>query len=228
MGGARPSGHHVSVTGKTTWPRRQATWRQLILAAGVLALILPMGAAGAQTPEATQQRYINELKQRNADYGAGCNGIGVSLPGTVAMPADLTTRWVGGHSACVPGMRLMMSCRGDVIGDERIVGCLVHVAEGESRAEATCDTLTLITPYARFHPDPTLSRILGEGSESGARACDVPNAFTQDLTLAAAFSLPAVSSTGDLAILLDIDGSEVPAFLIPATQLGLEDAPLGS
>ena len=177
--------------------------------------------ARAQSVDA-QVRYINELKQRNANYGPGCNGIGISVPDAVNMPDEISSRWAGGHSACVPGMRLVMTCAGEVAGEDRIIGCTVQVADGEAAATMACERFTLITPDARFTPDPVLSDILAEGSEGGSRSCSGAIEFAPGATVATAFLAPAAGSEGDLALMIDVDGSEVPAFLVPAGQLGLE------
>jgi hypothetical protein len=172
--------------------------------------------------EGSQVRYIDELKQRNADYGPGCNGIGISVPQAVNMPADLTTRWVAGHSACIPGMRLIITCIGEVTGEDRVIGCTLQVADGEGEGTIACEQLTLIAPDARFAPDVMLSDTLGEASEGGSRSCSEPIEVTPGATVAAVFLVPASESTGDLAVTVDVDGSEVPAFLIPAGQLSAD------
>lgn len=192
---------------------------------GCLVWVSVPGAALAQDPgEGSQLRYIAELKQRNADYGPGCNGVGISAPRSVAMPADLGTRWVAGHSACIPGMRLVMSCLGEVASDERVIGCVLQVADGEAAGEITCERITLIAPDARFGPDPALSEALSEGSEGAAPPCSAAGAWTTGAAAAAAFVVPAAASEGDLAVLVNVDGAEVPAFLIPAGQLGGDGA----
>ena len=174
--------------------------------------------AGAQS----QARYIEELKQRNADYGPGCNGIGISVPVMVEIPADMTSRWAAGHSACIPGQRLVMACAGDVVDEERVIGCTLQVAEGQLDRTIACEQITLITPGARYTPDATVSDAMAEASEGGAQSCSQPHDLAVGTTVAAAFRVPAAESMGDLAVTLDVDGSEVPAFLIPAGQLGDE------
>jgi hypothetical protein len=195
----------------------------------VVAIVLKIAAApvalAQDEPAGSQIRYIKELEQRNVDYGAGCNGIGVSLPPTVSMPADISTRWAAGHSACIPGMRLVLVCSGEVAGEDRVIGCLLRVADGSAAGSLGCDQLTLIAPDARFKPDPGLSQALSEGSAGGSVPCSQPSAYTAGLTVAAAFLVPAAESRGDLAVLIDVDESEVPAFLIPSGQLDLLAAP---
>jgi hypothetical protein len=83
----------------------------------------------------------------------------------------------------------------------------------------------LITPSARVTPDATLSDALGEASEGGSRSCSEPQDIAAGATFAAAFLVPATESRGDLAVMIDVDGSEVPAFLIPAGQLDGELPP---
>jgi hypothetical protein len=179
--------------------------------------------ASAQDPGGQpQDRYIEELKQRNAAYGPGCNGVGISVPVTVEIPASMTSRWAGGHSACIPGLRLVIACAGDIIDADRIIGCTLQVAEGQLDRTIACEQFTLISPDARYTPDTTISDTMGLASEGGSQSCSQPRDLTPDTTVAAAFRVPAAESAGDLAITLDIDGSEVPAFLIPAGQLGIE------
>src|SRR5215213_4040182 len=115
------------------WPRQPAAAaHRLGLVAGVLLLAAGPRVAHAQDqPGPSQARYIEELKQRNAGYGPGCDGIGISVPAEVNMPADITSRWAAGHSACIPGMRLIMTCMGEVTGEERVIGCTLQVADGE-------------------------------------------------------------------------------------------------
>jgi hypothetical protein len=173
----------------------------------------------------SQVRYIEELKQRNAAYGPGCNGIGISVPTTVEVPADITSRWAAGHSGCIPGLRLVMACIGEVTSDDRVIACTLQVADGERDETVTCEQLTLIAPGARFTPDAKLSGDLGEASEGGSRSCSEPMNLTPGATVAAVFVVPASESTGDLAVMVDVDGAEAPAFLIPAGQLSAELPP---
>jgi hypothetical protein len=199
--------------------------RLLLLTCVLLTAVVPGSVLAGDEIEGAQVRYIDELKQRNVDYGPGCNGIGVSIPQSVEMPADLSTRWVAGHSACIPGMRLVMICIGEVAGADRVIGCLLRVADGEAAEAIGCDLLTLITPGGRFTPDPLLSKTLSEGSESASKPCSEPGTFAEGTTVAAAFLVPAAESTGDLAILLNLDGSEVPAFLLPSSQMDASAVP---
>jgi hypothetical protein len=192
----------------------------------LLAVVLLIAHAGmsrvalAQEALATPQaRYIEELKQRNDDYGPGCNGIGISVPIAVDMPAAISSRWAAGHSACIPGMRLVATCIGEVVAEDRVVGCTLRVADGQAAETIGCERLTLLTASTRFAPDPTLSDALAEGSEGGSGSCSEPRDLTPDTAIAAAFLAPAMESSGDLALLIDLDGSEVPAFLIPSGQL---------
>lgn len=196
------------------------THRLGLLVCVLLLAAMPRIAHAQDEPGASQVRYIEELKQRNADYGPGCDGIGISVPTDVSMPADISSRWAAGHSACIPGMRLVMTCGGEIAGEDRVIGCTVQVADGQAVQTITCEQLTLITAVARFTPDATLSDALGEASEGGAASCSTPQNLTPGATVAAAFLVPATESTGDLALMIDVDGSEVPAFLIPAGQLG--------
>jgi hypothetical protein len=137
----------------------------------------------------------------------------------VNMPTDLTTRWVAGHSACIPGLRLVMICIGDVAGDDRIIGCTLLVADGTGGSIA-CDGFTLIATDARFTADIELSDAVAEGAEGGSSSCAEPRELVPGATIAAGFVVPAAESMGDLGMLIAVDGSEVPAFLIPAGQLG--------
>jgi hypothetical protein len=194
--------------------------RSLLMTLAVALLALAAGFAPAGAQEGSQLRYIEELKQRNADYGPGCNGIGISTPREVNMPADISTRWAGGHSACIPGLRLVAACIGEVSGSYRLIGCTLQVADGESAASLGCQQLTLIAPDTRLHPNPELSDILSGGSDGAAASCATPSQLASGATIAAAFRIPVARSPGDLALLIDLDGSEVPAFLIPASQLG--------
>jgi hypothetical protein len=188
----------------------------LLLAAGP-RIALAQNASGA-----SQVRYIEELKQRNAGYGPGCDGIGISVPAEVNMPIDITSRWAAGHSACIPGMRLIMACIGEVTGEDRVIGCTLQVVDGQGEGTITCDQLTMIAPGARFTPDAMLSDTLSEASEGGSQSCSERIELTPGATVAATFLVPASETTGDLAVLIDVDGSEVPAFLIPAGQLSAE------
>jgi hypothetical protein len=185
----------------------------LTLAGGVRSTL----AQDLGTPP--QARYIAELKQRNADYGPGCNGIGISVPMTVDVPTDMTSRWAGGHSACMPDLRLVLTCGGEVAGEERVIACMLRVAEGQSDRTISCDQVTLLTPGGRYMPDATLSNAMAESSEGISRSCSEPGDLAPGATIALSFHAPAETSMGDLAILIDVDGAEVPAFLIPAGQL---------
>ena len=187
---------------------------------------MPRVALAQDESARSQVRYIEELKQRNAAYGPGCNGIGISVPATQNMPADITSRWAAGHSACIPDLRLVMACTGEVAGEDRVISCTMQVAEGEGVGTIACERLALIAPDARFTPDAMLSDALGEASEGGSRSCSEPHALAPGATVAAAFLVPATESMGDLAVTIDIDGSEVPAFLIPAGQLDGEPSPV--
>ncbi len=209
------------------WPRQPVSVaHRLAFVACVLLLAAgPRAALAQDEPGASQGRYIEELKQRNAGYGPGCDGIGISVPAEVNMPADITSRWAAGHSACIPGMRLIMTCLGEVTGEDRVIGCTLQVADGQRDETITCDQLTLIVPDARLTPDATLSDTLGDASEGGSRSCAEGIELTPGATVAAAFLVPAGESTGDLAVTVDVDGSEVPAFLIPAGQLSAEPFP---
>src|SRR5215210_982004 len=209
------------------WPRRpDSVAHRLGLVAYVLLLVAAPRATHAQDESgASQVRYIEELKQRNAGYGPGCDGVGISVPAEVNMPADITSRWAAGHSACIPGMRLIMTCISEVTGGDRVVGCTLQVVDGQREGTITCDQLTLIVPDARFTPDATLSDALGEASEGGSRSCSERVELTPGTTVAAVFLVPARESTGDLAVTVDVDGSEVPAFLIPAGQLSAASSP---
>ena len=191
----------------------------------VLCVCTPGITLAQDEPDASQVRYIEELKQRNAAYGPGCNGIGISVPATQNMPADITSRWAAGHSACIPDLRLVMACIGEVVGEDRVIGCTIQVANGQGAGTITCEQLTLIAPDARFTPDGTLSDALGEASEGGSQSCSEPQDLAPGATVAAAFLTPATESTGDLAVMIDIDGSEVPTFLIPAGQVSGESPP---
>jgi hypothetical protein len=191
----------------------------LLLAAG------PRGAHAQDQPDDSQVRYIEEFKQRNAGYGPGCDGIGISVPAAVDMPADITSRWVAGHSACIPGMRLIMTCIGEVTDEDRVISCTLQVADGQSLGTISCGQLTLIAPDARFTPDAMLSDTLGEASEGGSRSCSERIELAPGATVAAVFLVPASGSTGDLAVMIDVDGAEVPAFLIPAGQLSADLSP---
>jgi hypothetical protein len=194
--------------------RRRWLWLLVCLVGGWT----PGVTLAQDVPPGSQIRYIDELKQRNADCGPGCNGVGISVPETVVVPDDLTSRWVGGHSACIPGLRLVMICIGEVADDDRVIGCTLQVADGEA-GTINCDGFTLITANARFAPDPELSGAVAEGSEGGSTTCAEPQALVPGATIAAAFVIPAAASTGDLGMLINVDGSEVPAFLIPAGQV---------
>ena len=196
-----------------------------LLACVLLLAAMPRTTHAQDTPGASQVRYIEELKQRNAGYGPGCDGVGVSVPAEVDMPADISSRWAAGHSACVPGMRLIMTCMGEVTGEDRVIGCTLQVADGERDGTISCDQLTLIAPDGRFTPDAMLSDTLGEASEGGSRSCSESIQLTPGATVAAVFLVPASGSAGDLAVTVDVDGSEVPAFLIPAGQLSADLPP---
>jgi hypothetical protein len=188
----------------------------------VLCICTPGITLAQEGPDGSQVRFIEELKQRNADYGPGCDGIGISVPAEVNMPADISSRWAAGHSACIPDMRLIMTCAGEVTGEDRVVSCTLQVADGQRDGAIGCDQLTLIVPDARFTPDAMLSDTLGDASEGGSRSCSEGIALTPGATVAAVFLVPASESTGDLAVTVDVDGSEVPAFLIPAGQLSAD------
>jgi hypothetical protein len=193
----------------------------LIVCALFLASIPDIVLAQDQ-PDASEQRYIEELKQRNADYGPGCNGIGISTPREVNPPTDISTRWAAGHSACIPGMRLVLACIGEVENENRIIGCTLQVADGQAAGAVACERLTLLAPDARFHPDPLLSDALSRGSVGASLSCSEPLDFSPGATIAVAFLVPAAESAGDLALIIDVNGEEVPAFLIPAGQLSVE------
>jgi hypothetical protein len=196
-----------------------------LFACVLLVAAMPRIALAQNESGPSQIRYIEELKQRNAGYGPGCDGIGISVPAEVNMPTDITSRWAAGHSACIPGMRLIMTCIGEVTGDDRVIGCTLQIADGQREGTITCDQLTLIAPDARFTPDARLSDTLGDASEGGSRSCSERIELTPGATVAAVFVVPAPESTGDLAVTVDVDGSEVPAFLIPAGQLSAESSP---
>lgn len=164
-------------------------------------------------------RYIEELKQRNADYGPGCNGIGISIPVTTDVPTDMSSRWAAGHSACTPGLRFVMTCAGEVASDERVIACMLRVAEGQSDRTVGCEQVTLITPGGRYTPDAGLSDAMAEVSEGASRSCSEPRDLAPGVTIAVPFHAPASTSSGDLAVMIDVDGAEVPAFLVPAGQL---------
>jgi hypothetical protein len=166
-----------------------------------------------------QARYIEELKQRNNDYGPGCNGIGISVPLSVDVPDPISTRWAAGHSACIAGLRLVTTCLGEIVAADRVIGCTLEVADGGTTGDLGCQQLTLITASARFHPDPSLSNTLAEGSNGGSHSCSEAVPLATGAAIAAAFSVPVIESAGDLALMIDIDGSEVPAFLIPSGQV---------
>jgi hypothetical protein len=193
-----------------------------LLACVLLLAAMPRLALAQDAPGASQVHYIEELKQRNAGYGPGCDGIGISVPAEVNMPADISSRWAAGHSACIPDMRLIMTCAGEVTGEDRVVSCTLQVADGQRDGAIGCDQLTLIVPDARFTPDAMLSDTLGDASEGGSRSCSEPIELTRGATVGAVFLVPASESTGDLAVTVDVDGSEVPAFLIPAGQLSAD------
>ena len=195
------------------------------LACVLLLTAMPSVAFAQGESSGSQVRYIEELKQRNAAYGPGCNGIGISVPATVEVPADMSSRWAAGHSGCIPDLRLVMTCIGEVTGEDRVIACTLQVADGERDETVTCEQLTLITPGARFTPDAMLSDTLGEASEGGSRSCSEPINLTLGATVAAVFIVPASETTGDLAVIVDVDGAEVPAFLIPAGQLSAELPP---
>ena len=195
----------------------------LVALVSLLALgSMPRVAQAQDESSPSQARFIEELKQRNAFYGPGCNGIGISVPATQNMPVDITSRWAAGHSACIPDLRLVMTCTGEVAGEDRVISCTIQVADGQRDGTIACERLTLIAPDARFTPDTMLSDALGEASEGGSGSCTEPQDLTPGTTVAAAFLVPATESMGDLAVMIDVDGSEVPAFLIPAGQLSGE------
>ena len=197
--------------------------RMLLIVIAFLALRGTLPQTLAQDVEPLpQDRYIEELKQRNADYGPGCNGIGISVPTTVEVPTDMTSRWTGGHSACVPDLRLVMTCGDEVIGEERVIACLLRVAEGQSDRMIGCDQLTLITPGGRYTADTVLSDAMAASSDGASRSCSEPGDFAPGVTIAVPFHAPVTTSTGDMAVTIDVDGAEVPAFLIPAGQLTIE------
>ena len=181
-------------------------------------------ASAQETGGQPQDRYIEELKQRNAAFGPGCNGIGISLTAQLSIPADITSRWAAGHSACTPDLRLVMACDGEVTGEDRVISCTIQVVEGQGDETLTCEQLTLIVPEARLMPDAMLSDMLSEASEGGSRSCSEPQELVPGATIAAVFLVPAAESVGDLAVMIDIDGAEVPAFLIPAGQLSGESS----
>jgi hypothetical protein len=185
----------------------------------LIVTVIPQPAAAQEESAAPQLRYIEEIKQRNADYGPGCDGIGVTVPPTVEMPAEITSNWVASHSACVPGLRLVMTCLGDIVGEERIIGCTLQVADGQAEAALSCDRFTLLLPEDRLTPDETLSEILGQGSDGTAQPCSEAGSFDSGATVALAFQAPGSEPAPDAAILIDLDGSEVPAFFVPASQL---------
>jgi hypothetical protein len=200
-------------------------WRTLLIVISLLTLAGTVRPALAQMQDQdapSQARYIAELKQRNAAYGPGFNGIGISIPVTVEAPADMTSRWAAGHSACTPGLRFVMTCAGDSAGDERVIACLLRVAEGQSDRTLDCDQLTLITPGGRYTADAALSDTMAATGEGASRSCEEPQALAPGLTIAAPFHAPVNTSMGDLAVMIDVDGAEVPAFLIPAGQLTLD------
>jgi hypothetical protein len=195
----------------------------LFILISVLALGgIPRSTVAQETGAESQYRYVVELKQRNAAYGPGCNGIGISVPVAVDMPADVTTRWAAGHSACIPDLQLVMACAGEVVGEERVIGCLLQVADGQTDRTVACEQLTLITPGGRYTPEPALSVAMAEASEGGSQSCSEPRALAPNVTIAVPFHVPATMSVGDLAVTIDVDGAEVPAFLIPAGQLNVE------
>lgn len=197
------------------------TYRQtLLMVVTLLALagtVRPLSAQDLGSP--SQERYIEELKQRNADYGPGCNGIGISVPVSVEVPPDISDRWAAGHSACTPGLRYVMTCGGEVAGEERVIACMLRIAEGQSERTLGCEQLTLITPGGRYTADAALSDAMAETSDGASQSCAAPVALAPGATIAAPFHAPASTSTGDLAVIIDVDGAEVPAFLVPAGQL---------
>ena len=179
-------------------------------------------ALAQEVESPSQDRYIEELKQRNADYGPGCNGIGISVPMAVDVPADMTDRWAGGHSACTPSIRFVMACAGEIAGEERVIACMLRIAESQSDRSIDCEQLTLITAGGRYTADAALSDAMAEASEGAARSCSQPRQLAPGVTIAVPFHAPASTSMGDLAIMIDVDGAEVPAFLVPAGQLTIE------
>lgn len=200
--------------------------RTLLIVSTLLALAGTSRLTLAQEPgPLSQDRYITELKQRNADYGPGCNGIGISVPVTVDVPPDMTNRWAAGHSACTPGLRFVMTCGGEVAGDERVIACLLRIADGQSPRRIGCEQATLITPGGRYTPDAALSDAMAETGEAASRSCSEEPALAPGLTIALPFHAPANTSTGDLAVIIDVDGAEVPAFLVPAGQLTADSLP---
>ena len=182
----------------------------------LLGLVLVPPALAQESP---QLRYIDELKQRNSDYGAGCDGIGVTIPREVELPADLSSDWAASHSACIPNARLIAVCLGDAVAADFVIGCTFQVAAGQAAVTLTCDRLSLMTPEDRYAPNLELSEVLGQGSVETSRPCVEPTELATGTSIAAAFVVPASEAAGDLAVLVDVDGSEVPAFLIPAGQM---------
>jgi hypothetical protein len=119
-----------------------------------------------------------------------------------------------------------MTCAGEVTGDERVIACMLRVADGQSDHEIGCEQMTLITPGGRYASDAALSDAMAETSEGASQSCSEPRALVSGVTIAAPFHAPASTSTGDLAVIIDVDGAEVPAFLVPAGQLTID--PLAS
>jgi hypothetical protein len=200
--------------------------RTLLIVVTLLALAgtsRPLTAQDLQSP--SQARYIEELKQRNAGYGPGCNGIGISVPVTVDVPPDVPNRWVAGHSACTPGLRFVMTCGGEVTGEERVIACMLRIAEGQSERTLGCEQFTLITPGDRYTADAALSDAMAATSDGASQSCSSPVALAPGVTIAAPFHAPASTSAGDLAVIIDVDGAEVPAFLVPAGQLAIDLQP---
>ena len=181
----------------------------------------PLAVRAQPAADESQERYIVELGQRNASYGPGCNGIGIALPPPAGLPAEPTPRWIDGHAACANGLRLTSSCVGAVAGDNRLVGCTIIAVEGSTPKPLGCDAYTLLTLGGRFKGDPTASDAAAKADPRQV-SCAQPAPLAPGKPVAVAFTLPAATTGGQMALMIDVDGTEAPDFLIPAVQLGGE------
>lgn len=189
----------------------------LVALAGCGARVVRAQPAAA----ASQERYIVELGQRNASYGPGCNGIGVALPPPAGLPAEPTPRWVDGHAACTPGLRLTSSCVGTIAGGDRLVGCTIVAVDGTTPKPLGCADYTLLTFGGRFAGDAAASDAAAKADPRQV-SCAPPAPLAPGKPVAVAFTLPATPTGGEMALMIDVDGTEAPDFLIPAVQLGGE------
>jgi len=207
----------VNGPGSDTRPAPGRSRLRGIAGAIALTLVMALPVAAAQEPGADPGPVVGDLIHRKTNLGLECRNIGYSVPTLDRFPRNPAPGWAAYQSACVPGFRLVMSCLGERIGEDRLIGCTMAVPEGQANVAGSCDRFALLAGETRTAPEPVLTDALASGSPE-ILPCTANPPMAGNTRVGVAFLVPADVSNSHVAVEVALDG-EPAAFIVPSYEI---------